>query len=74
MTVYINSKKSGRVETIDQFDTYREAREMLKEYRMCFHWGNYYLSSRSTREWRESGVTSKEEYVRLSQNGLTTKE
>ena len=41
------------VETVDEFITYREAREMLKEYRMSDPSANYYLSQRSTKEWSE---------------------
>ena len=65
--MYINNKESENkmtfinmkspyargVETVDEFITYREAREMLKEYRMSDPSGNYYLSQRSTKEWSE---------------------
>ena len=49
---YINTKtKEFGVDTIDQFETYKEAREMLKEYNMLS--GHYYISSRCTKEWWE---------------------
>lgn len=52
---YINIKEHGhygKVETIDEFNTRKEAREMLKEYKLNAY-GNYqpYLSTRSTKEW-----------------------
>ena len=49
--IYINMKQSGKVETVDQFETYREARAMLTEYRQAFHDANLYLSQRATKEW-----------------------
>ena len=53
--VYINIKVNGEVETIDEFETRKEGFEMLKEYRMSYAGTDIspYLSSRSTREWRE---------------------
>jgi hypothetical protein len=52
-TQYINTKQGGTVETVDEFDTAKEAREMLAEYRMASPGMGYYLSSRCTKEWRE---------------------
>jgi hypothetical protein len=50
--VYINIKEDNQVETIDEFETYKEAKEMLKEYRFV---SNYYigayLSQRCTNYW-----------------------
>ena len=52
---YINSKQYGDVETVDQFETYREAREMIREYRLAYPAGySLYLSQRSTKDWRDS--------------------
>lgn len=54
--VYINIKdKNGVVETIDEFKTYKEGREMLKEYKYSGNNG-YYISQRSTKEWRKRGM------------------
>ena len=50
---YINIKDSDGIETVDEFPTMKEAMEMLKEYRLGDSYNNYYISSRSTREWRE---------------------
>ncbi len=53
--VYINIKNSsGPVETVDEFMTRKEGLKMLKEYRISDTYNNYYLSTRSTKEWRES--------------------
>ena len=56
MMKYINMRGPyhAGVETVDQFETYKEARAMLAEYRLSDPYNNYYISSRSTREWRES--------------------
>ena len=52
--VYINIKENGKVETLDEFETYKEAKEMLKEYRLAhsYYYGAY-ISSRCTKEWKE---------------------
>lgn len=50
---YLNIKKHGEVETFDEFDNYKEAREMLKEYRLNSWYSEAYLSSRSTSTWRK---------------------
>ena len=49
--VYIQRKGQGHLETVDQFDTRKEAREMLKEYRMSDPSADYYLSSRPCKAW-----------------------
>ena len=48
---YINYKYNNEVETIEEFKTLKEAKELLKEYKMVSHY--YYLSKRSTKVWRE---------------------
>lgn len=53
MTVYINLRGAEGVETVDEFETRKEAREALGEY-LRLSGGDYYISSRSTREWREA--------------------
>lgn len=53
MANYINTKTSDGVETVDEFDTYKEAREMVKEYNLSDTYNHYYISQRSTKEWRE---------------------
>jgi hypothetical protein len=53
MAIYLN-RKQGRVrETIDEFSSYREAREMLSEYLTAFHGSNVYISSRPCANWVE---------------------
>lgn len=51
---YINTRYPGYVETVDEFETYKEAREMLKEYRLASPEMGYYLSNRCTNEWRRN--------------------
>jgi len=51
---YINMKESGAVETVDEFETRKEAREMLAEYRMAFGYCELYLSTRCTQDWKNS--------------------
>lgn len=53
MAIYLNIKESGRVETLDEFETYKEAKKMLKEYRIAsnYYFGAY-LSQRCTKDWK----------------------
>ena len=51
---YIQRKEGKTLETVDEFETYKEAREMLKEYRISDPVGHYYISSRACKDWRLS--------------------
>ena len=51
---YINTKHYGETETVDEATTYKEARELLKEYTMSDPSHDFWISSRSTKDWRES--------------------
>ena len=54
MPAYINIKENNQVVTLDEFETYKEALEMLKEYRIASsYYSPAYLSQRSTKEWKE---------------------
>ena len=52
--IYIQFKYAGQLETVDQFETWKEASAMLREYRMVGSGGEYYLSTRACKAWRES--------------------
>ena len=39
------------LETVDQFETYKEAREMVAEYRLSDPSAHYYLSQRACKDW-----------------------
>ena len=51
---YINIKSRHGIETVDQFETLKECRKMLNEYRLSDTYNNYYISQRCTNEWRNS--------------------
>jgi len=53
--VYINGKyQNQETETVDEFETRKEAKEMIKEYRLAYGPGwSLWLSQRSTKDWRE---------------------
>ena len=51
---YIQRKGQGCLETVDEFKTYKEAREMLNEYQLSDCTAEYYISTRACNEWRES--------------------
>lgn len=51
MKTYIQRKDGRQLETVDEFDTRKEARAMLAEYRMADPYAQYYLSSRPCKDW-----------------------
>ena len=53
MTVYIQRKYQDQIETVDEFSTEKEAREMLQEYQMSDPSAHHYLSNRPCKEWAE---------------------
>lgn len=52
--VYIQLKSSDGLETVDQFETRKDAKLMLTEYRLSDNLGYYYLSSRACKHWRDT--------------------
>ena len=56
--IYIQRKDSqfGYLETVDEFETRKDARAMLAEYRLSDPYGNYYTSSRACKDWRASST------------------
>lgn len=50
---YIQRLGDGQRETVDQFDTRKEARQMVKEYRLSDPSANYYLSQRACANWKD---------------------
>ena len=52
--VYVQRKDSRYLETVDEFETRKEARAMVKEYRLSDPSADYYLSSRACRDWNKS--------------------
>jgi len=52
---YIQRKDSqfNTLETVDQFDTFKEAREMVAEYRMSEPSARYYISQRPCKDWNK---------------------
>ena len=50
---YINMKTpNNEIETVDEFATYKEAKQMLKEYRLSDNYNSYYLSQRCCKGWK----------------------
>jgi hypothetical protein len=50
---YIQRRGNKYLETVDEFDTPKEALAMLKEYRLSDPSASYYISSRPCKAWRE---------------------
>lgn len=48
---YIQRRGNGYLETVDQFDTLKEARLMLAEYQLSDPTAHYYISSRACKGW-----------------------
>jgi hypothetical protein len=49
--IYIQRKGQGILETVDEFETQKEARAMIKEYRISDYSALYYLSHRACKAW-----------------------
>ena len=54
---YIQRKDSNGLETVDEFNTRKEAKAMLEEYRLSDWSATYYLSSRPCKAWLETMIT-----------------
>lgn len=50
---YIQRKDKNYLETVDEFETMKEARQMVKEYRIADQSAAYYISSRPCKDWKE---------------------
>lgn len=53
--IYIQRKclQFNQLETVDEFESRKEAKEMLSEYRLTDPYGYYYTSQRACKAWRE---------------------
>ncbi len=51
--VYVQRKGDGQLETVDEFETYKEAKTNLAEYRMSDSSADYYLSQRACKDWSD---------------------
>jgi len=49
-------RKSSILETVDEFETRKEALAMLKEYQLADRSATYYLSTRPCRAWTIKGA------------------
>jgi hypothetical protein len=49
--IYIQRKNNGYLETVDAFNTIKEARAMLKEYQLSDSSAEYYISRRACKAW-----------------------
>lgn len=50
---YIQRKDSSGLETVDEFESRKEARAMLKEYQMSDRSADFYISTRACKAWRD---------------------
>ena len=50
---YIQRRGDGYLETVDEFETLKEAKFMLAEYRMSDPTAEFYISRRPCKAWRE---------------------
>ena len=51
--IYIQRNGQGYRETVDEFETRKEARKMLNEYQLSDSSAEYYISSRACKAWKE---------------------
>jgi len=55
---YIQRKGDGYLETVDQFETYKEADLMLSEYGLSDPSADYYISNRACDNWKQAGFST----------------
>ena len=48
---YIQRKDANGLETVDQFESRKEARKMVKEYQLADPSAIYYMSQRACKSW-----------------------
>lgn len=51
MPYYIQRKGEHQLETVDEFETFKEARKILVEHQMSDNTAQYYLSTRPCKNW-----------------------
>lgn len=51
--VYIQRRGDGYLETVDEFETMKEARAMHAEYRLSDPSAHFYTSRRPCKNWRD---------------------
>jgi hypothetical protein len=51
--IQLHDREHSTLETVDEFETSKEANEMLAEYRMSHPSGEYYTSSRACNDWND---------------------
>lgn len=56
MITYIQRKDGKDLETVDEFETRKEARLMLKEYQLSDNSAHYYTSLRCCKDWKIKNV------------------
>lgn len=52
MNYYMQRKDGRNLETVDEFETRKEARAMLAEYRLSDRSADYYISTRPCKDWK----------------------
>ena len=54
-TRYIQRKdyQTGQLETVDEFETFKEARAMVTEYQMSDSSARFYISGRACKDWHD---------------------
>lgn len=53
--IYMQRKDDNQLETVDEFETRKEALLMLAEYQIADCFAEYYLSSRPCNDWKNRG-------------------
>jgi len=68
---YIQRKDNNQLETVDQFETHKEARAMLKEYQLGDPYGYYYTSQRACKGWTQTQVKNALAWFALEETART---
>jgi len=51
--LFIQRKDGNNLETVDQFETRKEAREMVREYAISDPDATFYISTRACKHWKD---------------------
>ena len=51
---YIQRRGENYLETVDECETWQEAKKMVREYRMSDRTAEFYISSRACKDWKKA--------------------
>ena len=65
---YIQRKDNNGLETVDEFETRKEAQDMRYEYTLSDYSARYYISTRACKDWRNDPAVHQSTLIRSADN------